>query len=419
MITKQRLDNGLRVVIEPIGDVRSVAIGVWINTGSRDENPAINGVSHFIEHLLFKGTENRDAKAIAETIDAIGGQLNAFTSKEYTCYYTRVRDEHAEIGLELLADMLFNSTFKTEEIDRERKVVLEEIRMYEDTPDDQIHDLISAATFRENSLGYSILGREDSLNALTRETIMSYLEDRYSIDNIVIAIAGNVDKNILELVEKYFGNFNNQGRPGTLVPAYFTNNKTIKTKETEQVHLALAFPGLEANKDDLYALNLLNNLFGGSMSSMLFQEIREKLGLAYSVYSYHLPFRDAGQFTIYAGTNPVNLNQLIDVLFTVINKNIKEQITATEVAKGKEQMKGSLMLGLESTSNRMHRLGKNELYLQKHRTIDEIIKRIDAIQMSDLERVTNHIFAGAYSAAIIGPIEKLPEALGGESFARN
>lgn len=419
MITQQRLDNGLRVVIEPISDVRSVAIGVWVNTGSRDENLTINGVSHFIEHLLFKGTENRDAKAIAETIDAIGGQLNAFTSKEYTCYYTRVRDEHAEIGLELLADMLFNSLFVAEEIDRERKVVLEEIRMYEDTPDDQVHDLISAAAFKGSTLGYSILGREEALTALNRDSITAYLQDRYSNENIVIAIAGNISEDMLVLVEKYFGRHNNPGKPGAIIPANFSNDKILKTKETEQVHLALAFPGLEASSDDLYTLNLLNNLFGGSMSSMLFQEVREKLGLAYSVYSYHLAFRDAGQFTIYAGTNPRNLDQLIDVLFGVINNNLREQITASELLKGKEQMKGSLMLGLESTSNRMHRLGKNELYLEKHRTIDEIIEKIDAIQLEDIERVTNQLFSDRYAAAVIGPIEELPSSLRGELIARN
>jgi predicted Zn-dependent peptidase len=419
MIKKRLLDNGLRVVFEKITDVRSVAIGIWVYTGSRNESYDINGISHFIEHLLFKGTANRDAKGIAETIDAIGGQLNAFTSKEYTCFYTRVRDEHAEIGLNLLSDMLFNSLFVQKEVDRERKVVLEEINMYEDTPDDQVHDLISAAAFNDNSLGYSILGRADSLNSLSRDSILKYMGDNYNLSNIVIAIAGNIDDNLIALVNKYFGGFNNVGKENLLVPAKFTGNKILKTKETEQVHLALAFPGFAANSDTLYALNLLNNLFGGSMSSLLFQEVREKLGLAYSVYSYHSAFREIGQFTIYAGTNPQNLEQLIEVLFRVIRKNLVEDITEADIVKGKEQLKGGLMLGLESTSNRMHRLGKNELYLEKHLTIDEIIQKIDSITLEDFNQVIELLFTGNYSAAVIGPISELPAILRSESIVNN
>lgn len=419
MIKKRLLDNGLRVVFEKITDVRSVAIGIWVYTGSRNESFDINGISHFIEHLLFKGTANRDAKGIAETIDAIGGQLNAFTSKEYTCFYTRVRDEHAEIGLNLLSDMLFNSLFVQKEVDRERKVVLEEINMYEDTPDDQVHDLISAAAFNDNSLGYSILGRADSLNSLSRDSILKYMGDNYNLSNIVIAIAGNIDDNLIALVNKYFGGFNNVGKENLLVPAKFTGNKILKTKETEQVHLALAFPGFAANSDTLYTLNLLNNLFGGSMSSLLFQEVREKLGLAYSVYSYHSAFREIGQFTIYAGTNPQNLEQLIEVLFRVIRKNLVEDITEADIVKGKEQLKGGLMLGLESTSNRMHRLGKNELYLERHLSIDEIIQKIDSITLEDFNQVIELLFTGNYSAAVIGPISELPAILRSESIVNN
>ncbi len=417
MIIQHKLENGIRVVVEEISGVRSVAVGVWVNTGSRYETPNINGVSHFIEHLLFKGTENRNAKDIAETIDKIGGNLNAFTSKEYTCYYTRVMDQHIETGLDLLSDMLFNSLLKEEEIDRERNVVLEEIRMYEDTPDDQIHDLISACAYGGNSLGYSVLGQESSLHNLNREKIIDYMQSKYNYSNIVISIAGNVDSNIIELVGEYFERPGLGGEENSITPAVFSGNMLLKEKDTEQAHIALAFPGLPVNNDLLYTLNLLNNLFGGSMSSMLFQEVREKRGLAYSVFSYHSSYKDTGQFTIYAGTNPNNLDQLIEVIYNVIDQTLTEEIAEAEIEKGKEQMKGSLVLSLESTTNRMITIGRNEIQRRPHLDMDDIINKIEEISSEGLNETLRNIFINNYSAALIGPISTLPSSLRSDYFA--
>ncbi len=417
MIIQHKLKNGLRVMVEEISGVRSVAIGVWINTGSRNETSDINGVSHFIEHLLFKGTEKRNAKEIAASIDNIGGYLNAFTSKEQTCYYVRVMDQHVEIGLDLLADMLFNSLFDVNEIERERNVVLEEIKMYEDTPDDQIHDLISACAYDGNSLGYSVLGQESSLSNLTRDKILDYMQRRYNFDNIVISIAGNVDSNVITLVEKYFGLYNISGKENSISPAVFGGNFLLKEKDTEQAHIALAFPGLPVDSESIYTLNLLNNLFGGSMSSMLFQEVREKRGLAYSIFSYHSAFKDTGQFTIYAGTNPTKIDEVIEVIYEVIDKTLNCEITEKEVENGKEQMKGALVLGLESTTNRMITLGKNEINLRKHSEIDEIIRKIDAINLEGFNKTLHKIFANEYSAALIGPMSTLPSSLRSDYFA--
>lgn len=419
MITQHKLDNGIRLVVEEITDIRSVAIGIWINTGSRYESLEINGVSHFIEHLLFKGTKNRNAKEIAETIDNIGGHLNAFTSKEYTCYYTRVIDQHIEIGLDLLSDILFNSTLIKEEIDRERNVVLEEIKMYEDTPDDQIHDLISACSYEGNSLGYSVLGEETSLHKLTREKIISYMQDKYNSSNIVISIAGKVSSNIIDLVGKYFNQSGCSGTENSAIPAYFSSNLMLKEKDTEQAHIALAFPGLAVNSDSLYTLNLLNNLFGGSMSSMLFQEVREKCGLAYSVYSYHSAYKDTGQFTIYAGTNPKNIDQLIEVIYRTINRALTGEFTDIQIEKGKEQMKGSLVLGMESTVSRMVILGRNEIQRREHLEVDEIIKKIEAISLVGVNEILHNIFVNNHSVALIGPIATLPSSIRSDYFANS
>ncbi len=418
MIVQHKLDNGIRVVVERISDVRSVAVGVWINTGSRYESADINGVSHFIEHLLFKGTKNRNAKEIAETIEKIGGQLNAFTSKEYTCFLTRVMDQHIEIGLDLLSDMLFNSLLIEEEIDRERNVVLEEIRMYEDTPDDQIHDLISACSYDGNSLGYSVLGQEKALHNLTREKIINYMQHQYNLSNIVISIAGNVDSNIIDLVREYFSRSGYDGVQNSPSPAVFAGNLLLKEKNTEQVHIALAFPGLAVNSDSIYALNLLNNFFGASMSSRLFQEVREKRGLAYSVFSYHSAYKDTGQFTIYAGTNPENISELIEVVYEVISKALIEEITEEEITKGKEQMKGALVLSLENTASRMITLGRNEILQKKHLEMDEIINKIEAISLDEFNKTLHNIFENNHSAALIGPISTLPNVLRSDKFAR-
>lgn len=411
MINKYSCKNGVRIVLENIPTVRSVAIGVWIGTGSRNEDPQTNGISHFLEHMFFKGTKNRSAKEIAESFDSIGGQVNAFTSKEYTCYYAKVLDTHAQFALDVLADMFFNSTFVEEELNKERNVVLEEIKMYDDTPDDIVHDLLSRAIYGDHPLGYPILGTEETLNTFTSATLKDYIHNRYTPENVVISIAGNVsDKFILE-VEKYFGSYEG-GNSATLenIPI-FQSNRLSRKKETEQAHLCLGFEGLKIGHEDVYSLIILNNILGGSMSSRLFQEVREQRGLAYSVFSYHSAYQDNGVVTVYGGTGAKQLDVLYETIQETLEKLKQEGITDKELNNSKEQLKGSLMLGLESTNSRMSRNGKNELLLKRHRSLDEIIEQIDQVTKQSVNGMATSVFTDKYSVSLISPNGELPKTL--------
>jgi predicted Zn-dependent peptidase len=411
MINKYSCKNGVRIVLENIPTVRSVAIGVWIGTGSRNEDPQTNGISHFLEHMFFKGTKNRSAKEIAESFDSIGGQVNAFTSKEYTCYYAKVLDTHAQFALDVLADMFFNSTFVEEELNKERNVVLEEIKMYDDTPDDIVHDLLSRAIYGDHPLGYPILGTEETLNTFTSATLKDYIHNRYTPENVVISIAGNVsDKFILE-VEKYFGSYEG-GNSATLenIPV-FQSNRLSRKKETEQAHLCLGFEGLKIGHEDVYSLIILNNILGGSMSSRLFQEVREQRGLAYSVFSYHSAYQDNGVVTVYGGTGAKQLDVLYETIQETLEKLKQDGITDKELNNSKEQLKGSLMLGLESTNSRMSRNGKNELLLKRHRTLDEIIEQIDLVTKQSVNGMATSVFTDQYSVSLISPNGELPKTL--------
>lgn len=411
MIKKYTCQNGVRIVLENIPTVRSVAIGVWVGTGSRYEIPELNGVSHFLEHMFFKGTKTRSARQIAESFDSIGGQVNAFTSKEYTCYYAKVLDTHAEFALEILADMFFNSTFEDEELMKEKNVVLEEIKMYEDTPDDMVHDLLSKAVYEDHPLGYPILGTEETLSSFTGDTLREYMHDNYTPENVVISVAGNVSDQFISVVEKYFGYYEGKRQNFIEKKPTFHANKIAKEKDTEQAHLCIGFEGLHVGHKDIYSLITLNNILGGSMSSRLFQEVREQKGLAYSIFSYHSAFQDNGIITIYGGTG---VNQL-DVLFETIQETLlklkKEGITEKELKNSKEQLKGSFMLSLESTNSRMSRNGKNELLLGRHRSLDEIIKLIDEVTIESVDKLAQSIFSDNYSVSLISPEGKLPAGL--------
>ncbi|NOU93380.1 insulinase family protein [Paenibacillus sp. LMG 31456] len=401
-MNKYTLNNGLRVIVEPIPTCRSVSFGIWVKTGSRNESREINGISHFIEHMLFKGTDKYSAKDIAELFDGIGGNVNAFTSKEYTCYYAKVLDEHLPIAVEALADMFFRSTFDPTELEKEKNVIFEEISMYEDTPDDMVHDLIAKAAFENHSLGYTIIGTEQNLTAMDSNTLRNYMKEKYSIENTVIAIAGNVDDSILALMEQHFGSFQNNGTEQTFTPPSFFSNLEYHEKKTEQNHICLSLPGLSAKDDRLYAMVLLNNAIGGGMSSRLFQEIREKRGMAYSVYSYHTSYQDGGMFTIYTGTAPKQTADVLKVTMELLSELKNQGLTASELKKGKEQMKGSLILSLESTSSRMNRLGKNELMLGRHYSMDEIIERIESVELDHIQELTQEMLATPFALAMVG-----------------
>lgn len=394
MFKKITLKNGLRVVSEKIPYVKSVSIGIWVGAGSRNETNSNNGISHFIEHMLFKGTEKRTAKEIAESIDNIGGQLNAFTGKECTCYYAKILDSHIDVAMDVLSDMFFNSKFEPKDIDIERRVILEEIGMYEDSPEELVHDVLSETSWRGNSLGYPILGTNKSLKKIDRKTIKGYVQKRYNPSNSVISIAGNFEEdNLMELIDKYFSHWTGEAvEDEELNPAQFICDVNIKQKETEQVHICMGFNGIEHGNDKVYTLLAINNIFGGGMSSRLFQKIREEKGLVYSIYSYPSSYKSAGLFVIYAGMNPEHLNQVIEMSIKEVEILIRDGISEDELQKSKEQLKGNYILGLESTSSRMNSIGKSELMLGHIYTPEEILEKIDDINMEQVRNVIEQVF---------------------------
>lgn len=409
MSYKIRLENGLRIVGEEIPSLRSVSIGIWIATGSRYENEANNGISHFLEHMLFKGTEKYTAREIAEVFDGIGGQVNAFTSKEYTCFYAKVLDEHFDIALDTLSDMLLHSAFQQEEMDKEKKVVIEEIRMYQDTPDELVMDILAENIYGKHPLGYTILGLEDNLKSFSSEELRSYVGTHYRPDNIVIAIAGNVSQEkAVSAVEQLFAGMPavSERTESSLVKPPFYTNFQVREKDIEQVHICLAADGLEAGHPDLYALVLMNNALGNSSSSRLFQEIREERGMAYSVFSFHSSYQDSGMFGVYAGTSPEHVDEVLRLIIDICDEMAENGLTVEELRKGKDQVKGSMMLSLESSSSRMSRLGKNELVLGREVLLDETIAGINAVTQADVKRVAQSLLRQKYAIAAVGPVSQ-------------
>lgn len=394
MYKKIVLDNGLRVVCEKIPYVRSISIGIWVGTGSRNEGRSLNGISHFIEHMVFKGTRKRTAKEIAEAIDNIGGQINAFTGKECTCYYTKTLDSHFETALEVLSDMLFNSRFLKKDIDVERKVIVEEIGMYEDSPEELVHDILSETVWDGDSLGYPILGTAQSLDSVDKKAIQAYMAQHYTPANSVVAIAGNFeDDRLMDAINKYFGSWRIGGlRSSEYEKPRFGASKRLREKETEQVHICLGFNGIEHGDENLYPLLAINNVFGGGMSSRLFQKIREEKGLVYSIYTYPSSYQYAGLYTIYAGMKPEHMDSVISLIVKEVRNLVKEGISLEDLQKSKEQLKGSYILGLESTSSRMNSIGKSELLLDRINTPEEILEKVDAITPESIQQVIEHVF---------------------------
>lgn len=417
MFQKTVLPNGVRVLSETIPYVKSVALGVWIGTGSRFEEEANHGVSHFIEHLMFKGTKTRSAKDIAETVDAVGGQLNAFTAKEHTCYYIKVIDSHLGLGMDILGDMLLNSKFDPEDIKREREVVIEEINMYEDSPDELVHDIHLGKVWSDHPLGRNILGSVESVSTLDYDKIKDYYHSHYTADNLVIAGAGNLTHDALvDLATQYFGHLSGVKKFPVQKPPVLTPARCIHTKETEQVHLCLGTLSVPQNSPDLYTAHILNNILGGGISSRLFQAIREDRGLAYSVYSYQTNYSDGGLFTVYAGTRPGNTAQVLDLIAENIADVKKNGITAKELTRAKEQLKGGLLLGLESSSSRMSRIGKLEISLGKYTPLEEVVHRIEKVTLGDLSRMAHELFtAEKLCLTVLGPIKEdaIPQTFSG------
>ncbi|MGA8943506.1 MAG: pitrilysin family protein [Thermoactinomyces sp.] len=414
MIVKHTLNNGVRIVAEKIPHVRSIALGIWVGTGSENEKPETNGISHFIEHMMFKGTKKRTAREIAEAFDVIGGHVNAFTSKEITCYYAKVLDQHFATALDVLADMFFESTFPENEIEKEKKVVLEEIYMVEDTPDDLVHDLLSEISAGEHALGYPVLGSAETVQSFGRDDLFQYKNRFYAPSNVVIALAGNLPDGYLEQIDRAFSHHQGELPPLNKEVPVFTPGIKVRKKDTEQTHICIGLPGLPIGHDDFYTMVLLNNVLGGNMSSRLFQEIREERGLAYSVYSYHSAHRNTGLFAIYAGTKHGQENDVLSCIYRVFDDLGSGGLKTDELNKAKEQLKGSIMLGLESTNNRMSRLGRNELLLHRHFTLDEIIEQVESITLEDVHRLAQKTFSSPMSLALISSDGKIPDG-----FRRN
>lgn len=394
MYDKFILNNGIRVVTEKIPHVKSVSIGIWVETGSRYENNFNNGISHFIEHMLFKGTTNRTAKEIASSIDNIGGQLNAFTSKECTCFYAKVLDNHLPIAIDVLSDMLLNSKFDEEDIAKEKSVVIEEINMYDDSPEDVVHDLLSKTIFNGNSLAFPILGSCETVKNISRKQITEFFRSHYIPQNIVISIAGNFDADeIHKLLDMYFGHWNIKGTICEVDnPPKLMQRLSSKTKETEQLHLCLGLEGVSQGSDELYSLLVLNNVFGGSMSSRLFQRVREDRGLVYSIFSYPSSYKNTGIFTIYAGLNASQLLNVTELILYDIKEIKNIYLSEAEIDRSKEQLKGNYILGLESTSSRMTSIGKAELLLGRTDSPTDILQKIDRVTLESIKDITDKVF---------------------------
>ena len=409
MYERSVLANGIRVISEVMPHLRSITLGAWVATGSRDEEAKNHGISHFIEHLVFKGTANRSAKTIAEEVDSVGGQLNAFTGKEYTCYYMKSLDTHLDLAVDLISDMLLNARFDLDDIAKEKGVVLEEYNMYEDSPDELVHDLYVREIWQNHPLGQSILGSRQSIEHFDRSMILDYRQNHYLPGNLVIAAAGNLNHaHLVNLCERYLGQMSGAATgQATLTPRYQAVHSQ-RIKDTEQSHICLGVPGFQYDADELYSLYILNNLLGGSMSSRLFQSIREDRGLAYSVYSYQSSYRDTGLLTVYAGTRPDNVSEVMDLIWRNLKELRQSGVSGTELHKAKEQLKGNLLLGLESSSSRMSRIGTLEMTVGKYVTLDEVIAKIDRVTAADIRAVANRLFQpDLISWYLLGPEQNL------------
>jgi predicted Zn-dependent peptidase len=403
---KTVLPGGLRVVTEAVPGVRSAAFGIWVGVGSRDEALPEHGASHFLEHLLFKGTARRDALEIAAVVDAVGGELNAFTAKEYTCYYARVLDTDLPLAVDVVSDLVTSALVAPADVASERGVILEEISMHDDDPGDVVHDAFSEALYGDHPLGRPVIGTVESIEALTAEAIAGYYRGRYRAPEMVVSVAGHVDHDaVVRLVEQAFSGLPAASpsplRPWAPPPAL--SGTVVEDRPTEQAHLVLGTHGLARDDERRYALSVLNNALGGGMSSRLFQEIREKRGLAYSVYSYSSHHHDTGMFGVYAGCSPARVDEVLelcrDELATAADKGVSDE----EIDRAKGQMRGSLVLGLEDSGSLMSRIGKAELVHGEVTAIDEVLARIEAVTPDDVRAVADDVLRRPLSLGIIGP----------------
>lgn len=405
MVTREVLDNGLRLITEAMPHVRSVTIGVWLIRGSRHESDERSGIAHFVEHMLFKGTEERTAEDIAQAIDSIGGQLDAFTAKEYASYYIKVLDEHLPLAVDLLADIVLRPAFAADEIEREKKVILEEIKMVEDTPDDLVHELFTQHFWEGHPLGRPILGSKESVESFTPDSLHEYFRGAYVAKNMIVSAAGNLDHaRVRALIEAAFGPVAAEGEPVAATPPTVVPQIVTRTKDLEQSHICLGTDSYPQRHDDRYVSYILNTVLGGSMSSRLFQNVREKRGLAYAVFSGLSAYRDAGNITIYAGCANEAVGEVIDLCVEELRGLKKATVPEAELRRAKDHLKGSLMLSLENTASRMSHLARQEIYFDRHFGLDETLAGVERVTDADLLRVASDLFAnGSLAATVLGP----------------
>jgi predicted Zn-dependent peptidase len=410
MISKHICTNGVRIIHEKMPYVRSVAIGVCIEAGSQDELKGEEGLAHFIEHMLFKGTPTRSARTIAEQFDRMGGDVNAFTSKDMTCFYATVLGDHAETAITILEDMIFHSIFDEVEMEKEKSVVLEEIATVEDTPDDDVHEQLWRAMYPEHPIGKPILGSKDTIESFNKEMVRKFINRVYKPERIVISVAGNFDDRLINTIEELFGSFESTGEKQLVSNAetpLFKPGITTKEKDVEQSHLCIGFSALALKDERMYDLVILDSIVGSAMSSRLFQEVREERGLAYSVYSYYTSYEDGGSFIIYGGTSPEKTNELYETIDEIIKLVLKEGVTDKEIEQAKEHVIGSFLLSLESTESRMSRNGRNEIVFGQHRSIDDVVSEIQSVNREDILKIANQILGNERAISIIAPKETI------------
>ena len=412
-VRRSVLPSGLRIVTEEVASVRSAAIGIWVNVGSRDESPAVAGASHFLEHLLFKGTKRRTALEISASIESVGGEMNAFTSKEYTCFYARVIDTDLPMAIDVISDLITSSVVSVLDVDAERKVVLEEIAMRDDDPSDLIHDLFAETYFGDTQMGRPILGTIDSINNISRASVFNYYKKRYLPQDLVVAVAGNINhKKVVEMVEAALsvdGFLDVVGspviRPNTLVKKKVQKSVGLISRTTEQAHMFYGMEGVARHDDRRFAMGILASALGGGMSSRLFQEIREKRGLAYSVYAFAQQFAGSGQIGFYAGCKPAKAIEVLEIIREVLADVAANGMSREEIERAKGAVRGSLVLSQEDTGSRMSRIGKNEIVYGQVMGFDEILKEVSRVNEQDIREIAGEYLIKTPTLALVGPFK--------------
>lgn len=393
-VTKSTLDNGLRIVTENIDSVKSISVGIWVKTGSRHETEKQAGITHFLEHMLFKGTEKRNAYDIALSMEAVGGYLNAFTSSEYTCYYARCVNTELERALDVLSDMVLHPTFPDEEVEKEKKVVIEEMKMYRDSPDDYLFEEFNSKIFEGHELGRPVIGFEETVSAFTREDLYEYMKERYFPGNLLISVAGNVNhEQVVETVKSYFSKLKAVQAEELEQPLPEFRKANLKlTKAIEQTHYVYGRRGLKHDHDDKYLLLMANTVLGGGMSSRLHQNVREKYGYCYSIQTFNQAYTDSGLWGVYVGTDKEYVDHVRELIIKELKKIQDKSIPQKELEEAKSQLKGKLLLSQENTSNRMTRLAKSELYFERFVTLDELEEKIEEVTAEDIQQFAKDFF---------------------------